>query len=101
MTFEELPKIRTILYVVGLIASVASVFVAVTHPEYGEAFAAAAGIITTAMGATALSNLTPKQAPVTDVIEPDDGALEFDETTVFDTEVEDPFEGDAPGKYGA
>lgn len=38
--------------------------------------------------------------PVTDVIVPDEGALEFDETTVFDGDVEDPFDGDEPGKYG-
>lgn len=77
---ENHPKIRLALYLLSLVGAVAAPVLAVTHPEYGAAVTTAAGILTAAAGATALSNVAPAgPVVVQEVIEAspaaDDGTL--------------------------
>jgi len=56
---KDHPRIRVALYLLAIAAAAAAPFIAVYAPELGAAAATAAGVLTAAAGATALSNLTP------------------------------------------
>ena len=53
------PKIRVGLYVAALASQIASFFVAVINLELAGAFVATAGVLSTAAGIAALTNITP------------------------------------------
>lgn len=55
------PRIRLGIYLAGLVVAVAAPIVAVAAPEYGTAATVSAGVLLGAVGATAASNLTPRE----------------------------------------
>lgn len=55
--FANSPRIRITLYVLSLISTIASFFVALYAPDLAVAFVSTAGVLTAAAGITALSNI--------------------------------------------
>ena len=53
------PKIRIGLYIAALASQVASFFVAVINIDLAGAFVATSGVLSTAAGIAALTNITP------------------------------------------
>lgn len=55
--FSNYPAIRIGLYVLSLASTIASFFVTLYNPDLAIAFVSTSGVLTTAAGITALSNI--------------------------------------------
>lgn len=56
--FKNYKEIRVIIYAIGIVAQIASFFVSIRSPEFGQAFVNTADLLTVVALGTALSNLS-------------------------------------------
>ena len=56
--FKNQKQIRVGIYCVGVLAQIASFFVTIVSPEYGDAFTQTADLLTVVALGTALTNIT-------------------------------------------